>query len=144
MPIVGIALASERKYESDLDPSKGTPEATQFILGTLDSRIYGRLKDSATSIHVDPTKGEAESVTTTINSNEVAFNTVVYGLRGWENFVGEDGKEIKFKSSKRTHGSHSYKVADPEMVKLIPQAVLSELSEQIKKDNDLSEDEEKN
>jgi hypothetical protein len=37
------------------DSAKGTPEATKFTIGTLDSRVYGRLKDMATSITVDPT-----------------------------------------------------------------------------------------
>jgi polyisoprenoid-binding protein YceI len=143
MPITGISLSAERAYESELDDAKGTPEATKFTLGTLDSRVYGRLKDSATSIHLDPSKAEEQSVTTTINSNDVAFNTVVYGLRGWENFM-VDGEPVKFKTAKRTHGQHSYTVADPELVKLIPQAVLLELAEQIRKDNDLDEDEAKN
>lgn len=143
MPITGISLSAERVHESKYDSAKGTPEATKFTLGTLDGRVYGRLKDSATSIHIDPTKAEQDSVTTTINSNDVAFNTVVYGLRGWENFI-VDGKAVPFKTVKRTHGQHSYKVADPELVKLIPNAVLMELSEEIRKDNDLDEVEEKN
>lgn len=143
MPIIGISLAAERVHESKFDSAKGTPDATKFTLGTLDGRIYGRLKDSATSIHVDPTKAEQDSVTTTINSNDVAFNTVVYGLRNWENFI-VDGKDVKFKTSKRNHGQHSYTVADPELVKLIPHAVLLELADEIRKDNDLDEDEEKN
>lgn len=143
MPITGISLAAERTYESKYDEAKGTKDATKFVLGTLDSRISGRLKDAATSMQIDPTKTEQDSVTTTINSNEVAFNTVVYGLRGWENFL-VDGKPVDFKSVKRTHGQHSYRVADPELVRMLPDSVIIELAEEIRKDNDLDEDEEKN
>jgi hypothetical protein len=143
MPIIGISLEATREYESKFDPAKGTPEATKFKLGTIDSRISGRLKDQATSIVIDAEKG-AEEVTTNINSNEVAFNTVVYGLKGWENFKDGDGNDIKFKQVKRTHGSASYRVVDPELVKILPQSVIQELSLEIDKANDLAEAEAKN
>lgn len=144
MPITGLSLDTERVVESALDPDKGTDKATKFTICALDSRVYGRLKDKATTMMIDPSRGEQDAVQTNINSNEVAFETVMYGLRGWENFVGKDGKDIKFKSTKRTHGGQSYKVADPDLVKMIPQAVLLELAEKIQAENELSETESKN
>jgi hypothetical protein len=143
MPIVGITLDAERSFESKYDSEKGKVSATKWKIGTLDSRIAGRLKDMATSITLDPTKAE-EEITTNINSHDVAFYTVVYGLRGWTNFKDAAGKDIKFKTAKRNHGGDSYTVADPEVVKKIPQVVLSELAAEINKDNELSAAEEKN
>ena len=144
MPITGLSLDTETVVESTLDPDKGTDKATKFTICALDSRVYGRLKDKATTLALDPNRADSDTVMTSINSNEVAFETVMYGLRGWENFVGSDGKEIKFKFSKRTHGGQSYKIADPDLVKLIPQAVLIEIAGHIQAANELSEAEEKN
>lgn len=143
MPIIGISLEATRKIESKYDSAKGKPEATRFEIGTLDSRVYGRLKDMATSLTVDPSNVH-EEVTTNINSNDVAFQTVLFGLRGWENFSGGDGKAIKFKTTKRTLGSTSYTIADPEIVKLIPEVVIGELAEAIRSANELTETEAKN
>lgn len=143
MPIIGISLEATRKYESKYDSARGKPEATRFEIGTLDSRVYGRLKDMATSLTVDPSSAN-EEVVTNINANDVAFHTVLHGLRGWENFSGPDGKPIKFKTTKRTVGANSYTIADPELVKLIPEVVISELADEIRKANELSETEAKN
>ena len=143
MPIIGISLEATRQYESTHDSAKGTPEATKFELGTIDSRMFGRIKDMATSISIDPNKG-AEEMTTNINGNDVAFNTVLYGLRGWTNFNDETGKEIKFKTVKKFVASTTYKIADPEVVRLIPDEIIAELAAEIRKSNEVSEVEAKN
>lgn len=143
MPIVGIALAATREFESKYDSAKGKPEATRFTLGTLDSRVYGMLKDKATSLSVDATS-QATDVTTNINANEVGFLTVCFGLKGWENFNDAEGKPIKFKTIPRSLGGSSYKIADPALVGLIPEAVIGELADEIRKDNELSEADAKN
>lgn len=143
MPIMGISLEATSVFESEYDSAKGTPEATKFKLGTLDSRIYGRLKDQSTSITIDPQKAK-EEITTNINGNEVAFNTVVYGLRGWENFRDGEGNDIKFHTLKRTHGDTSYRIADPALVMMIPQVIIQELAEAIRVANEMPEAEAKN
>jgi hypothetical protein len=143
MPIIGISLDAERVVESQYDSAKGTPEATKFTIGSLDSRLNGRLKDMATSLTVDPTNPNDE-ITTNINANEVAFQTVCFGLRGWENFNDGNGKPIKFKTRKQTMGANSYTIADPDLVRLLPEDVVSELAEHIRKDNNVSEVEAKN
>jgi hypothetical protein len=142
MPIVGISLSATREYESTHDSERGKPTATKFTIGTLDSHIYGRLKDKATSLSVDP--NNISEVMTNINSNEVSFETVCFGLRGWDNFNDGEGKPIKFKTIKRTVGAKSYTIADPELVSLIPEVVVSELADEIRKSNELTAEEAKN
>lgn len=143
MALIGITLDTTREYVSDLDPAKGSDEATVFVLGTLDSRIFGMIRDKATTMSVDPTDPNGE-VNTTINVNEVAFTTAMYGLKGWKNFRDGKGNDIKFATIKRTHGNQSYTVVDPEVLKRLPSVVIMELAEQIKTDNDVSEDAAKN
>lgn len=141
--IKGIKLDAVRNYVSNLDPAKGTDEATVFELGTLDSRIMGRITDKATTMSINPNRPDDE-VDTTVNASEVAFETVQYGLRGWKNFVDDDGKEIPFKTTKRNHGGTSYRVVDEDVLKMLPRAVIVELAAEIRKDNELSEAEAKN
>lgn len=143
MPIIGITLDATREYESVYDPAKGTDEATKFEIGTLDSRIFGQLRDKAMVIQSDPTDPEGEAETQ-LKGNEVSFLFVQYGLRGWENFKDAKGNDIAFKTVKRTHGQHSYACVDPELIKLIPGVVITELAGEIRKANDLEEAEEKN
>jgi hypothetical protein len=143
MPIIGLTLDATKEYVSTLDSAKGTEEATVFVLGTLDSRVFGMLRDKGTTIHVDPNSPN-DDVATSINMNEVAFQTVQYGLRGWRNLKDGKGEDIKFKTVKRNHGGQSYAVADPDVIKRLPQAIISELSEEIRRENELSADEAKN
>ena len=143
MPIIGITLDTTYDYQSEYDSSRGTPEATTFTVGTLDSRIFGMLRDKAMVISSDPTNPDGDTETI-LKGNEVAFLFVQYGLKGWENFKDSKGNDIKFKTVKRTHGEKSYTVADPELVKLIPGVVITELAAEIRKSNDLEVAEEKN
>jgi len=143
MAIVGLSLAATRPFQSRLDSARGTPEATTFRLGTLDSRILGKIKDMATTINVDPTQPDDE-VSTSINGNEVNFQTVAYGLKGWENFKDAKGNDIAFQTLTRRHSGQVYEVVDPEVLKLVPQAVLAELAYEITRDNEVSETEGKN
>jgi hypothetical protein len=142
MPIVGITLDSTRDYVSKLDTAK-PPEATVFVIGTLDSRIFGILRDRGTVIQVDPTRGD-DNVQTSLNLNEVNFLTVQYGLRGWRNFKDSAGADIAFKTSTITHGNKPYTVVDADLLRRLPGVVISELAEEIRKENELTETEAKN
>lgn len=137
MALTSLSLEKTRPYQSKLDPEYGTDEATTFSLGTLDSRISGKIKDLATTINVDPTQLDDE-VETSINQNEVFFQTVSYGLKGIKNFLDEKGDEVKFRTLTRRHSGQIYQVVDPDVLKLIPQAVIVELALEIQKDNEVS------
>lgn len=143
MPIVGLTLDSTREFVSSFDSAKGTPEATVFILGTLDSRVFGLIRDKATTLSVDTSRPNDE-VTTHINANDVAFMTVQYGLKGWKNFRDAGGNDIPFRTIKKNHSGQTYVVVDPEVVKRLPTAILMEVAEEIRRDNEMAEIEAKN
>ena len=143
MPIVGITLDTTREFVSSYDDAKGTPEATVFIIGTLDSRIFGLLRDKGTTLQVDTSRPNDE-VQTQINASEVAFLTVQYGLKGWKNFRDAAGNDLVYKTVRRTHSGQTYSVVDPEILKRLPSAIITELAEQIRSDNEMSESEVKN
>lgn len=143
MPIIGITLETTRDYVSAYDEAKGTPEATVFSIGTLDSRIFGLIRDKSTTLQVDATS-QNDEVNTQINANEVAFMTVQYGLRGWKNFRDSQGNDIPFKTVKRNHAGQSYVVVDPQILKRLPAAVVVELANEIRTDNEMTEIETKN
>ncbi|WP_349621640.1 hypothetical protein [Azospirillum argentinense] len=143
MAIRALSLTSTRRYESKYDPARGTPDATVFVIGTLDSRIYGRLRDLATRVNVDRNRPDDE-VSTSVNLAEVAYETVAYGLRGIERFVDDAGDEVRFRTKRRYHGGQHYDAVDDEVLKQLPQQVISELAEEIGRDNELTEAEAKN
>ncbi len=143
MPIIGLSLSATRIFESPLDPDKGTPEATRFTIATLDSRVAGRLRDLGTTVKIDPNSPDDE-VETTINMEDVNFQTVQFGVSGWENFVDKERKTIEFKTVGRRLGGKSYEVIDPEVLCRVPTAVIRELADEVRKENELSEDGGKN
>lgn len=136
MPIIGLTLDATKSYQSKLDSARNTPEATIWKLGTLDSRIMGRIRDKATTMGVDPLK--PDEVQQTVNLREMDFETVMYGLRGVENFTNGAGVSIPFSTSIRTHAGITYQIADPEFVRLIPLPVLEELGDEIRALNSLT------
>ena len=143
MSIKGLSLHSVRQYQSIYDDARGTDDATSFDIGTLDSRVFGMIRDKATSISLAPTIPTG-AVPTAIYMNEVAFATVQYGLKGWRNFRDDAGNDIAFKTVKRSHGGQSYDVVDPEVLKRIPNVIINELAEQIRGDNEVTADDAKN
>lgn len=143
MPIVGLSLEATRDYYSKHDPDRGSPQATKFVIRTLDSRVMAALRDKGTTVMVDPTRPDDE-VSTTINLNEVEFMTVQFGLEGWENLVDENGQHIPFRTEGRRLGGKSYQVAHPDILCRVPGAVIKELAAEINRVNDLTEEEEKN
>ncbi len=142
MPIVGLSLEKTRQYESDLDPDKGTPEATKWTIKTMDSRVMGKLKDLSTTVRVDPSSPDDE-VDTTINMEDVNFQTVQFGVE-FENFVDEDKRPIVYKSVGRRLGGKSYQIMDPDITSRIPGNVISELADEVRKSNEAGSDEVKN
>jgi hypothetical protein len=136
MAIIGLSLEATKDYTSLLDPARNTPDATIWVLGTLDSRIMGKIRDKATTMGIDPMK--PDEVTQTVNLREMDFETVIYGLKGVKNFNDAKGNAIKFNTRNRNHGGMNYEVADPAFVKLVPSDIISELAEQIRAMNSLT------
>lgn len=149
MPIICLTLADTKVVESELDPSKGTPAATKFKIGTLDSRVIGKLKDQSTSIGVgaavmangsnDP---DAE-VDLQVDQNDMFFKACQFGIRGWSNLQDKDGNEVRYETYKRNVGGKSYDIVKDEILSLIPQPVIAEIGRKIVDINEVTAAEEK-
>lgn len=137
MAIKALKLDAIIKYESAFDPDRGTPDATVWHLGTLDSRTSGRIKDQATKFVVDPNAPE-EEVSTVVNTSEVNYQRVQYGLKGFDNFQDDAGNDVKFTTRTKRHGNVEYKIVSDEVMKQIPGAILAELAAKIDEGNELS------
>lgn len=143
MAIIGLNTSATKKYVSDLDPAKGTPGETVFVIGTLDSRISGLLKDQMTTFDIDQEKPEGVSLKN-VKVNGVAFEACRYGVKGWSNFKDDEGHEIKFETKGHYEGGKLYQVVPGDLIARIPDPIVLELYNQITGGNFLSEAEAKN
>jgi hypothetical protein len=143
MAIKALQLDTTRTHVSIFDDAKGTEDETKWLLGTLDSRTSGRIKDSATRFIVDPNSPD-EEVSTSVSQSDVNYQRVQYGLKGFENFKDAKGNDVAFKTRTKRHGTQSYEIVDDSVMAIIPDAILAELAFEISKDNELTKEAAKN
>ncbi|QSY98655.1 hypothetical protein J2J97_31795 (plasmid) [Rhizobium bangladeshense] len=143
MAIKALKLGSTRKYESVYDEDRGTEHATVWIIGTLDSRTAGRIKDQATRFVVDANAPD-EEVATVISTSEVNYQRVQYGLKGFERFQDEDGNDVAYQTVSKRHGGQSYQIVSDSVMQKIPQDIIAELAAEIAKGNELTKADVKN
>lgn len=141
MPIVGLSVNAKWTFESDLDPDKGTPQASKFILKTLDSRVYGMIQDEGASYRIDTRDPNPEEVESAVAYNGVLFMTCQFGIADWRNVVDAEGNEIEFKTIKKRMGGATYEIVDPSVLSRLPNKVISELSNEITRRNRLTDTE---
>jgi len=137
MAIIGLTLSAEEAYQSKLDPDAGKDGATTFKLGTLDSKVMGRLKDDATTFAVNPTAPEDE-VDVSVGQNQLYYLACQFGLRGWTGLKDTAGNDIPFRTFKRNMGGKSYAVVTDEVLSTIPQEVIAELGSKLMAMNDMT------
>lgn len=143
MPIVGLAVDAERDFQSSYDPEKDKPDASVFIIGTLDSRIFGRIRDQLTEFTASADAGTKQA-SASVKKNEVDFLTVQYGLRGWRNVQAHDGQALDFTTVNDNRFGKNYKIVSAQVLRQIPSAVITELATEIIGTNALDEDDVKN
>jgi hypothetical protein len=145
MGIVGITLDATRPFHSKYDDkAPGDAEAIVWTIGTLDSRIGGIIQDMSAVISIDPSKPD-DDIKTSMNTRDVAFNRVMFGLKGWNDaFKDKNGTPIPFQTRKLNKGGVSYLVVDPVCLSKVPQPVIEELADAINEDNELTERDAKN
>lgn len=134
MALFALNLASTRDYESGSDPDKGTPGATVFKLGTIDSRVMAMLRDDAV------THGAAG---TYIASRTQEFRVVQHGLRGVKNFASDKGPIELTMIDVSVHGT-KYAIVDPAVIAQFDPALIEELAAEIRSGNTVSKEEAKN
>lgn len=144
MAIKALNLGKTWDFQSKFDPDRGTPEATTFHLQSLDSRVMGKLRDNTTKFLVDPSNPD-DVAETTVNAEHLNFETVQFGCTGWSNFSHpETGEQVEYKTIGRRLGGKSYQIVDPEVLRMVPMAVIGEMGESIRAANELTEEDAKN
>lgn len=147
MAIKGISMDSTLEYVSDLDSAKGTDreldDGTRFILGTLTSRVQTGIRDKSTAFRQDQ-DGDEVGLTAEFRPNESTYLTVQFGLKGWKNFLEQDGEnEIPFKTIQRQFGGKTYTVVSPESMDRLGLELTRELAGEIDKLNQPTQEEAK-
>jgi hypothetical protein len=142
MSLVGIRRDATITFESKFDPARGTEEATQFTLGTLTARVQVYLRDQATKFKPDP-ENEANVIAEFL-PNASSYETVRFGLRGWERFRDEDGNDLPFSTVKKQVGGVEYEVVSEDTMDALPIDVIREIAEKLNEVNALTEVEAKN
>lgn len=153
MPLVGLRLGSVRDYHckpfddsfelkgEEFIQKEGTTPVV-FKLGTLSSRLLAHLRDEATSFVPDPSN--PETVVAKFLPNHSSFETVRFGLKGWENFRDVDGGDIPFKTVKRSIAGVTVDAVSDDTMDQLPLDVIRDLSNAIVEGNQLSEEAAKN
>lgn len=97
MAISGLSLSKTLDYRSQSNPvvvaAKGDPnadlsEATVFVLGAIDLFVVSAVFDRALEFRRD---GGNDVEAAKVKMNEMAVETVRYGLKGWRNMLDSDG-----------------------------------------------------
>ena len=141
MAIKGLNLAATRQFLSKFDDGD---DPTVWEIGVLDSRTVGVIRDKALGIKVDQSNLDG-NVETSIKQHEMNFNFVQFGVKGYSNLQDHSGTVLPYKTVKfQVGGGKAYKILDPEVLKVIPSAVIDELANEVLKDNEFTEVDEKN
>lgn len=135
MAIKALNLDAQHRFVSKTDPDYDPdgnhgPNATVFLLGTLDSIQVGILQDEMTTFR--------QGSGMTINNGENSILAARMALQGWENFEGT------FESKKETLRRTPYVMATTDTVRQIPFPVVEEIADFVRSGNTIDEDTEKN
>lgn len=95
----------------------------KFEIGILDSCIVGLLCDKGIIIVVNLNVFD-EEVDSKINMNVVYYEVCVFGFKGWENVIDENGELLEYKIVKWNKGGIFYVVCDLECLKCIFNVVI--------------------
>lgn len=143
MAIKAINLTKVIQHELSFDDEIGTDKAAKFTLGALDARVFSVIKDKATALPVSAFSNP-EGAMASLNMNQTNFDIVVFGLKGWVNFLDDSGNQVVFRSVHTNLAGKQYLTADPDLVALLPDEAISELATRIMDFNSPSEEDRKN
>ncbi len=136
MALIGLSMDYIEEYISKTDPAKGTEnelrDATQFVLGTLSARMFALLSDrGVTFSQKNDDSEEVPVMNTELRAGQVAYETVQYGLRGWENFNDSDGNDISFTTTKKVFGGVERLITSAECMDRLGKDLIFELANRI-------------
>lgn len=138
MAIRALNLHTTKKISHPND----TESPTVWEIGAIDTRTLAKLNDAALVVGMDPNQPDADADIKLANKT-LAFETVQFGLRGWENFINDNG-DIQYATESRVIGAKKYEVAKGDLISFIPEDVVQWLADEIKKINNVGKVEAKN
>lgn len=116
---------------------------TVFLLGVIDSRLFYFLRDRSKSFGLN-TQGDDAPATINLELDQYSYKVVKYGLRGWENFEHADGSPVKFATRNESIPGVGPRTGLTDQALDFLKPYIKELAEEILKDNEVSEQDEKN
>jgi hypothetical protein len=130
---LNLHMTKEISHPDDSD------DPTIWIIGAVDSRTFGHLSDKSLVVGVDANNPDGDA-DVKLARNNLAFEVVQAGLKGWKNFLDEKG-DVPFKTERKTIGSRVYEVVSGDTLSRIPGNVLRWLADEIMTMNSLGADE---
>lgn len=144
MQIKAVNLTKVVRHQLSFDDAIGTDKAVTWILGALDARVLGAIKDKATGIPMSALSGTNADAVATLNINQTNFDIVLFGLKGIEGLTDDEDKPFPFKTTHTNLNGKTYLTADPAVIEALPAEVIEELASTIMDLNTLKETERKN
>ena len=135
--IKAIDLNAVRDYISKHDTEE---PKTVWKLGIIDARVRAELEDETTEFEFSSNRPN-DKAKTQLKTNARALEIVRYGVKGFENFMDEAGKPVKFGTETINRHGKPYLVMDSYILIKIPFKIIQELATEISKDNILQEEE---
>jgi hypothetical protein len=153
MAVYGLSSTQKLNYVLRDDPCRGPKGeplegATVFMLATLDGYVQAFLKDILQRTEIktveEGDEGLSLSAKTYSDVFEAAYETCRFGIKGWLNFLDENGKEIPFSTEKYLLGKKNYLVAKRSCIARLTTEQAVELMHAIFEGMNVSKAEEKN
>lgn len=129
------------REDGSLAEGADVPQPTIWELGSVASRVMAWAEDETAEV-----RDLAGSQTAAIRQNHTARELVRTGLRGWRNFLDDEGNEVPVPQRKRRNiaGVDVACLPDNDGLDLVPLPVIRELADELRKGNVVTEDDRKN
>jgi hypothetical protein len=138
MPIA-VNILSTREYSL-----KGDDTGTVFLIGKIDPFLRAALDSEIGKMAIGG-DGKGVKAETSIDIFQRNLKTVRYGLKGWRKFLDEKGQEVPFeKVTVQVDGAGPREVVAESAINKLRVEWVSELAQEIVRDNYLTGEEEKN
>jgi|ERR1041384_1108649 hypothetical protein len=129
-------------WDFSLEP-ESVADRTVFKLGVVDSILMGAIEDGRVQYKVN-NNGPDAPADTTINVKSRNIDVVRFGLKGWKNFQGNDGKDVVFRTEPILVPTVGVRQGLPdELVKAFDIEWIQKLGAEIRSAHRLSEQEKK-
>lgn len=155
MAIAMLNVAASVDYVLKSDPNRGPngePQAgsSVFKLGAMDGFVEAHVSNLGTVYNMTPLEddasleGRAAALQIKVDLQLMAREAVRFCLRGWSGILGEDGKEIPFKTKKTYIRGRMYEAVHDDCMAMFPNDVATELYAKIQEISKFSEEQTKN